>query len=309
MIETKKKKYYTAFGLKISSVISLPELPQVRWFKEEEDIIIEIDDLTSVWNKVEYKAGKFLVEKNFVLFQINNTATFCIRDGKKIIVSPMKGADFEKIRLYILGTCMGALLMQRRVLPLHGSAVAINGEAYAFIGQSGAGKSTLSSVFLNKGYQLLSDDVIPILGFEEGNQPLVYPSYPQQKLWKESLHEFGMETNEFRPLFERETKFAIPVFKNFCKKPLPLAGVFEILKTETNEIDIQPISGLQSLNTLYNNTYRKFLIDRLGLREWHFNVTANMANKIQVYQLQRPVSRFTAYDLTSLILNTIKKGK
>ena len=56
----------------------------------------------------------------------------------------------------------GALLMQRKILPLHGSAVAIDGKAYAIVGDSGAGKSTLASAFLNKGYQLLSDDVIAV---------------------------------------------------------------------------------------------------------------------------------------------------
>ena len=74
----------------------------------------------------------------------------------------MKEADEDKIRLYILGTCMGALLMQRKILPLHGSAIAIDGKAYAFVGDSGAGKSTLASAFLSKGYKLLSDDVIAV---------------------------------------------------------------------------------------------------------------------------------------------------
>ena len=74
----------------------------------------------------------------------------------------MNGANEDHVRLYILGTCMGALLLQRKILPLHGSAIAINGKAYAIVGDSGAGKSTLASAFLNKGYQLLSDDVIPV---------------------------------------------------------------------------------------------------------------------------------------------------
>ena len=52
--------------------------------------------------------------------------------------------------------------MQRKVLPLHGSAIAINGKAYAIIGDSGAGKSTLALAFLNRGYRLLTDDVIAV---------------------------------------------------------------------------------------------------------------------------------------------------
>ena len=87
------------------------------------------------------------------MFQVPDTAIFCIKDGNKIIVSPIKGSEEDKIRLYILGTCMGVLLMQRKVLTLHGSAIAIDGKAYAFIGESGAGKSTLASAFIREGYQ------------------------------------------------------------------------------------------------------------------------------------------------------------
>ena len=78
---------------------------------------------------------------------------------------------------------MGALLMQRKILPLHGSAIAIDGKAYALIGDSGAGKSTLASAFLNKGYQLLSDDVIAVSLLNKKYCQLFIPSYPQQKLW------------------------------------------------------------------------------------------------------------------------------
>ncbi|MCS0788057.1 aldolase [Cytobacillus firmus] len=306
MIKTLNNVKYKAFGLGVLSEINMPELTQASEKDEGADIVIKVADLTNIWGPIT-KQGKFIVSDNRVIFQVVNTAIFCIQNGKEIIVSPMQGSDEDKIRLYILGSCMGALLMQRNMLPLHGSAIAINGKAYAFIGESGAGKSTLASVFLKSGYQLLSDDVIAISS-SQGGTPYVIPSYPQQKLWQESLHEFGMETGQFRPLFERETKYAIPVPNSFYKEPLPLAGVFELVKTEAYEVEINPISSLQRLHTLFNHTYRKFLIDRLGLREWHFKLTANIVNKIDVYQLQRPINRFTANDLTSMILKTINKG-
>ena len=43
----------------------------------------------------------------------------------------MKDTGEDKIRLLFLGTCMGALLIQRKILPLHGSAIEIDGKAYA----------------------------------------------------------------------------------------------------------------------------------------------------------------------------------
>ena len=71
-----------------------------------------------------------------------------MRGGNRISFSPAAGAEETAVRLYLLGTCMGALLFQRKLLPLHGSAVVINGKAYAFVGDSGAGKSTLAAAFL-----------------------------------------------------------------------------------------------------------------------------------------------------------------
>ncbi len=159
----------------------------------------------------------FVIKENDCLFKIPHTGLFLIKDGKEIFFTPLKGASDDHIRLYLLGTCMGAILLQRKILPLHGSAVVIDGKAYAIVGDSGAGKSTLASAFLKRGYSLLSDDVIPVSMSEE-NGPMVTPAYPQQKLWLESLNQFGMESSDYRPLFERETKFAIPVQSQFAER-------------------------------------------------------------------------------------------
>ena len=308
MIDTVRKVVYKAFGLRIVSEIPLPELPLMSEQKDMADITIEIADLSGQWSKyTAEQPQKFVVEENLVMFQVPHTAIFSIQKGKKIIVSPMKDSSEDKIRLYILGTCMGALLIQRKILPLHGSAIAINGKAYALVGDSGAGKSTLASAFLSKGYRLLSDDVIAV-SLSSENTPFVMPSYPQQKLWQESLNEFGMETTHYRPLFERETKYAVPVPSQFFADPLPLAGVVELVKTENESIETIRIEGLERLHTLFRHTFRNFLIQRLGLMEWHFTISTNTVNKIDMFQLQRPTSRFTAQELVTRILSSLHEG-
>ncbi|MBO1579751.1 aldolase [Bacillus sp. XF8] len=306
MIHTVKREIYKAFGLTLLSEIPLPELPQVSNYESEVDVRIETADLSKLWSELSSKKSAFVVEEDLIMFQIPETATFCIQNGEKIIVSPMKGSDKDKIRLYILGTCMGALLMQRKILPLHGSAIAINGKAYAFIGRSGAGKSTLASALLSKGYQLLSDDVIAV-SLSEDNIPFVTPSYPQQKLWKESLDQFGMETTHYQSLFERETKYAVPVSSHFFNEPLPLAGVFELVKTENDNVEIQQIEGLERIQTLLRHTYRNLLIPRMGMMEWHFMNSTNIINKVEMFQLGRPISKFAAHDLVSTVLESLKE--
>lgn len=170
------------------------------------------------------------------------------------------------------------------------------------------GKSTLASAFINRGFQLLTDDVIAVT-LSKDKIPIVIPSYPQQKLWQESLDQFGLKSNQFKPIYDRETKFAIPVTDHFLDKPIPLAGIFELNKTDQYEIEIFPVQKLERFPILYYNTYRNFMINRSGLMEWHFEFSANMVNNLDFYRIIRPSSRFTADELVDNILTLINKEK
>ncbi|CAH0137122.1 HPr kinase/phosphorylase [Peribacillus sp. Bi96] len=307
MVEIVQNLGYRAFGLNLFSEIPLPEVPRLGISKDMTDVEIEYGDLSELWEKqVLLPKQKYVVEDHMVMFQVPGIAIFKIQEGKKITVSPISNSDEDHIRLYILGTCMGIILLQKKVLPLHGSAIDINGKAYAFIGDSGAGKSTLAAAFLKEGFQLLSDDVIPV-SLSKDNKPFITPSYPQQKLWQESLQAFGIEKKDYQPLFERETKFSVPVTSSFSNKPLPLSSVFELVKTEHGEVTLQKINQLERFRTLFCHTYRNFLVPRLGLMEWHFMESVNILNKIHMYQLHRPNTGFTVNNLVSQILENINE--
>ncbi|MDP4083159.1 MAG: aldolase [Bacillota bacterium] len=305
MVQLKMKYRYDALGLKILSEICLPELSE--WKEQNDKPLIEIvkRDLYNVWSTFDEKSRKrYMVDMNQIMFEVPETAIFSIEDGKRIVVSPSNGAEEDKIRLYILGTCIGAVLIQKKILALHGSAVVIDGKAYAFIGESGAGKSTIATALMNKGYPLLSDDIIPIHFYED--TPFVIPTYPQQKLWQESLEQFGMDSLHLSPLFERETKFSVPVRSNFFNQPLPLAGVFELSKTDIRKCKVNGVKGLQQFPILFKHTFRNIFITAMGLRDWHFSESARLVKKISMYQLQRPFIGFNTDQLVELILTSIE---
>ncbi|WP_417898980.1 aldolase [Bacillus haimaensis] len=304
------KLLYKAFGFTIKSEYVFPELTRADLGTELCDISIQVGKLEPKWQSLFQQPNQYFhVKENLCMFHVPGTAIFLIQNGNEINVSPYEGAAEDHIRLYLLGTCMGAILMQRRILPLHGSAIAIDGKAYAIVGDSGAGKSTTASALLKQGYELISDDVIPV-SFNEQGIPLVTPAYPQQKLWQESIDEFGMESSHFRPIIDRETKFAIPVSSQFCDMALPLAGVFELIKTEGETLTLSSVTGLERFHLLFQHTYRNFFIPRAGLMEWHFQTSAKMVNKMSFYRIQRPTSYFTTDKITDFILtNMERKGE
>ncbi len=311
MPATGNRLAYYSFGLIIESEFPLPELPLPSAYTggQSPDLTVRQDELGSLWSEAKRISDYLAIHEDTVLIRVPDTAILGMRAGKEIIISPFGKADPDKIRLYILGTCMGVILMQRKVLPLHGSAVAIAGKAYAIVGMSGAGKSTLASLLLADGGQLISDDLIAVT-LDAAGQPYAQPAYPQQKMWQDTIGLLGMNAGELRPLFERETKFAVPVPAQFCGSALPLAGIYELVKTESDAA-IQPIAGLEKFHTLLQHTFRGFLLEPLGLMEWHFRTLTQFALHLPMQRLHRPQAQaagFSAPKLSAYILNQILKG-
>ncbi|NMO95699.1 aldolase [Paenibacillus lemnae] len=297
---------YQAFGYSIHSEIPLPELQKIHPSEPADaDIHILYADLSERWTAHSCPAQKWVSTDQLVMFQVPELAIFASENGNRILISPDTYADEDKLRLYILGSCMGALLFQRKILPLHGSAIAINGKAFAFVGHSGHGKSTLASALMQLGYSLITDDVIAV-SLDDADKPFVTPAYPQQKLWQESLDNFGMDSSQYRPLFERETKFAVPVQAHFEQETLPLAGIFELVKSDCSEVQLRTVDKLERLPLLFRHTYRKSLLAGNGLTSWHFDITARMSGNLPIYQLQRPLYERTVHQLADLVLSMIE---
>ncbi|MDG0794240.1 aldolase [Cohnella ginsengisoli] len=253
---------YQAFGLHISSEINLPELVTTARIGGA-DVEIRLGDLSKDWRAADVEDDFYAFEEDRFLFYVPEVAVYAIRGGRQIIVSPLAGAEDERLRLYLLGTCMGAILMQRRTLPLHGSAVVVDGRAYAFIGESGAGKSTLAAAFRSRGYRLLTDDVIAVAsGGADGGTPVVMPAYPQQKLWQESIEQLGLQSDRYRHLYL--SKYAIPVTSGFSVDAVPLAGVFELSRTDEDEVALTRCQALAKLALLRIHTYRPFFGFAIG---------------------------------------------
>lgn len=306
MLNTAHKEKYRAFGLTISSDIYFPELQPIDSGVEYPDVQVKLDVfLKAGYNGTPYD---FDVEGHRITILIPDVGVYRIQYGNEIIVSPYVSTDEDMIRLYLLGSCFGALLFQRGYYPLHGSCVAINGRAYAFVGDSGAGKSTLASAFIEKGYPLLSDDVIAV-SFVKGNEiPFVIPSYPQQKLWQQSLDAFGVSSEHFRSIYGRVNKFCIPVLENYYSNPLPLGGIFELVKSAKDDVEVSLVSAsLARLQKLYKHTYRQYLVSKMELTEWHFNHSSVLASVVPIYQIIRSTKTFTAHHLVDLVLSAITK--
>ena len=69
--------------------------------------------------------------------------------------------------------------------------------------------------------------------------------------WKQS---------NYQSIYGRENKYCVPVSSQFSYEPLPFAGVFELVKTENEEIEINQLKNLKGFIHFINHTYRNFFI-------------------------------------------------
>ena len=294
---------YRAFNLPIQSELKFPELlPLSCPINTDEAITITWGEVSAEGLGAAPTKGLYYQATTTELWlHVPNIARFLIRHGKHIIIDPVSGIDEDSVRLFILGSCMGALLMQRNLLLLHGNAVKIEERCITFVGHSGAGKSTLSGAFFKRGYSILADDICAIT--PQGD---VLPSFPQVKLWFDTAHHLGIDTTTLRKIRPAIEKFAIPLKGQFHQNTLPLKVVYVLNSHNKDDFDFEPINGMHKLLPLQNHTYRKSYLKGLAKDRTHFAQCADLAKQIDLVRITRPHDGFKLDELVELVLQDLQ---
>ncbi|MFV9656136.1 hypothetical protein ACNFCK_14575 [Pseudomonas sp. NY15366] len=291
---------HKAYGLSIDSDLPLSELSPMSP-DAADGVDIEIRQM-KLEAPERYGAlqqmGPFLWASTTCLWlQVPGVVTFLVRDGRQILFDPVAGVDEDSIRLFLLGSAIGALLMQRGLLVLHGNAVRIGDHCLICLGHSGAGKSTLATAFSLRGYEILADDVVPVTA-----DGWVLPGIARAKLWADSIEHLGIETTglqRIRPMLE---KFSLPLDRSPALEPLALGALYILDKHNLPGSTIEPLQGVQRFGKLCEHNYRPRFIDAMGLQAQRFSLSVAVAGKVQVKQIMRSSTVFDVDGLVDRIL-------
>ena len=204
----------------------------------------------------------------------------------------------EDTATYLLGPILGWVLRLRGVTCLHASAVVVDGQVLAFVGDAGAGKSTTAAAFAQAGYGVLSDDVVALV--DGGHHFLVQPAYPRIRLWSDSaIALYGKvdmlprivptsQTWDKRYLDLNQDGYQFP-----CQT-LPLTAIY-LLNERSNHNDapyIETISESTGLVSLVGNTYGNYLLDK-DMRQQEFELLGRLIKTVKMRQVtpHRDVAR------------------
>jgi hypothetical protein len=225
--------FYRHFGINVLSELVLP-LPQVVGKAEvdvclgpvapagrllfESDVDVPMtchklgDDVILAWPNARFRVG----------------ATRVVVDTKHL----------EEAVLLLLHAVWSVVLAARGKEALHGSAIERNGRAMAILGASGTGKSTACSRLLNRGWRLVTDD---LLAFDDGGKVLPGPPFIRTAADRAEGRAGHLDAGG-----------KVRLFPTVCPHPAPLAA---IIIQDALYRDESCLSGVAAVDALLTQIY------------------------------------------------------
>ncbi|TNE55627.1 MAG: hypothetical protein EP338_02315 [Bacteroidetes bacterium] len=226
-----------------------------------------------------------LNETHFLL-RVPQVANYLVKEGREIFIEPAEGAEQDLIRLYLNGSVLGALLIQRNILCFHASAFEYHQQAVLICGESESGKSSLALAMHLNGMKLINDDICPINHPDFNVLPLETPS----KLWADSLQELQQEKLKGPAIHSGENKFFVDI-KHKQHENLPVRGIIILENDAVNDFEIEALQGMEKFTALRSHLYRGNYLAQMPKTESLFHQRLSLlASRIPVFRFNRPYS-------------------
>lgn len=286
--------YYAAFGLTIESPFPIRILQETDVRPADVSILENCEAAPDLLPE----SRNFRLLPGDVRFRVPEVATFRIVDGNTIFIYDRECDQTGKIWVYLMGSCMGAILHQRGMLPLHGSSVCKDGKAILITGESGAGKSSLAAEFLKNGWKLVTDDVA-VVNLRNG-KAVIQPSYPSQKLWMDAIERYDHKDSPLQSLYQenRKDKFSVDVSACFENRPQELTCVVRLCVA--GSCSVQAVDKMTAVHQLMRNTYRSVLILREDYQQW-FEKCVGISSAVRMLACTRTTEENCAPDLFRMV--------
>jgi hypothetical protein len=291
--------HYHAFGMTIRSRLPLPaaEVPPLA----QPDVEI-VDGLTpAVLPEAVTRESWFHAAPGLLLLTIEGVARYLVAAGRRITIHRRADVTDDEVRVFLLGSALGALLQQRRVLVLHGSAVEVGGEAVAFLGPRGVGKSTLATALWRRGCPVVTDDLCVITRGPTG-RPVIAAGLLRTKLAADALEHLGIAAASLPLVDPTLKKRALPTGGARAVGPLPLSRVYELEAIDCDQISIAALQGADKFRAVMRHTYRLCFTEGLGVQDSHFRHALALAAQTDMAVVRRPRQPIRLRELTECIL-------
>ena len=227
---------------------------------------------------------------------------FLYRQGEGITVHRGADADTSVEALWLNGSVYAAIASMNGLLPIHASAIAVDGEVFAFTGPAGAGKSTLVAALGRHGLPMFCDDTL-VLDLSDPDRVICLPGHKRLKL-RDDAFELTGAAREEQVSKSHEKHYAEPA-GGIVATALPISDL--IFLEEGAELRISPILGSERFMRVEDDhyTFRMFEAASRFNRAEQFAHRARLARQIPMALFERPLDPARFDDGVSFIAEYI----
>jgi hypothetical protein len=274
--------YYKLYGLVFASEMAMPFIPTIEYNKKP-DVVVQFGKVPVALENVKNKGVLFQTSDNEFIFRIDGKANYYLKNGGQVWVEKHPRASDKDVYTFFAGTVLGALLQQRGILAMHGSAVGYPGGSVIFSGSTGVGKTGLAFFHHRKHYPVITDDVA-IVDEKDGCFWLT-PGPRYMKIWENVLVLNGLKIESFENLRENIRKFIVPLPGHEIVQSLKC--IFIIRQVNRQVLEFTKIKGIEKFQMLRRNVYKTQFLLHTSHEAGAFEKISRLAQSVDVYLVER----------------------
>jgi hypothetical protein len=277
---------YVLCGLRVESDLAFPEL--TPW-EGPADAPVEIEfrlDHVEPLEDPDETRSKFEVRgPGTIVFLIRGVGRVLIEQGRRVVFDVFADVAPLALRTNFIGTIQALLWHQRGYLPLHGSAVLVDGRAIAVAGPTTAGKSVTAAALTRRGFPLVADDFTVIDWQPE--PPVVLPAYQKLRLLKDACDELDLLGAALAEAHPSEEKYVLATEAAPSNAAVPITDIF-ILAERGSAFSAEKLGPVEGVQQLLTSVHMLEAAYALGLQKQVFTAINAIVSKVQLWRIVVP---------------------
>ena len=235
-------------------------------------------------------------------------------DGKLVLCGNRSNQALEAFDAYLTNFAVSTALIQQGEEPLHATVVEIGDRAVGLLGPSGIGKSTLAAHLINRGWDLVTDDMLRITF--KGNTAFAHPGPCRLKLFKEPAERYLKTAaccGPFNPAYDQvdnplNEKLIFQLRDDAAvRNALRLSTLFHLNQSsqdsEPSRVSMALLEGQEVFRTILSSTINS-RHDSPARLQRHFHFAERIVRAIPVYRL----TYRRDYDVLNSVADKIYQG-